>query len=452
MDRRFRLLLASTIFASGSAALSGRMITVAYPVFEIRFIATSIEMQWLMAAPVLAVCSLVLVGGRMGDYFGKRIIFRTGLMAFVVGSGLCAFSVHMWQLIAGQVLMGLGSALGLPACLSLIKQEVAADLHGKAIGMWAGLGGIFGVLGLLVGGLLIERLGWTSIFWASMIPAVIAVIIIPKERHRKVKAGEAKPPVSTAIGIFSGIFLVTLALIFGNQNSWVSVWNYLTTLGSVGALTFLIIRQNRLSAPLIPLKVFRRKLILGANIGTFLIYFSLNGLYTFMVYQLQSFYDYSPTHAGWSMIPASLMVTIFAGRFGKREKHARSFLLLGSALCSVAFAGLYLFSHDNSNYFTHFLPMIILLGLGMALLVSPITNFAMSVSNQYTGLASGVNNLIARFSGLIAIAVIGGIYYSGDPSVGVFKTCLGIMGASVVLATMFLYFLVYLPGKKGMVV
>lgn len=442
MISHYNRLLIATIFASGTMAIAGRMTSIAYVVFETHFGASIESMQWVMTAPVLVTCSLILVGGRLGDFFGKRRLFRTGLIAFSVGALLSALAPDVMWLVIGQGFVGLGMSLALPACLSLIKQEIPEERQKTAIGLWAGIGGAFGVAGLLLGGFIIETWGWSAVFYTALPLGLIAFISVPTElRVESVESSKLNVP--AVVAMFLAIALLSFSLITGNQHHWSSPSDFILLAFGIALMGVVLVWQNRSSSPIIPFKFFRNQRVLGANLGTFFMYFSLNAVYIFLIYHVQSFYGYEPTEAGWVMLPASLMVTFFASWFGKlsQKKWGDKSLKLGAFLASIGFAGLVL-SGENALYFSHLFPFIVLLGLGMALFVAPITSTALEVEPKESGLASGLNNLIARFSGLLAIGIIGGVFSMVEDQLLRFRVSAIIMASSALLATIFLVVLV----------
>lgn len=393
-----------------------------------------------MATPILAASSFILVGGRLGDFFGKRRMFRLGLFLFALGLLSCALSPNVALLIAGQLFIGLGISLSAPACLSLIKQEIDENEQGSAIGLWAGLSGAFGVLGLLLGGVIIEYLSWNALFYATLPIVLFAILVVPKEHESLTQSETISIPWAVIAALILSLFLVVWSIIQGNQDQWSSSQNFALLAVGLTAFVLVIYRQNLAKAPLIPLDIFRNKTVLGANLGTFFIYFSLNGVYIFLIYHLQSYYGYPPSHAGWAMLPASLVVAIFASFFGKLAQKGNAILYLrwGAVLVALGFTGLTLPGAD-AQYFSHFFPSILLLGFGMALFVSPITSFALDVGSKENGLASGINNMIARFSGMLAVGILGGIMAPSHSSLETFQTTAWIMAVSAVLGTLCLW-------------
>lgn len=441
ISHKNRLLLA-TIFASGTVAIVGRMTSIAYAVFQTHFGASLEAMQWVMAAPVLVTCSLILVGGRLGDFFGKRRLFRAGLLVFSIGAVLSALAQDIWLLVLGQAFIGLGMSLALPACLSLIKQEVPKEDQKTAIGLWAGIGGAFGVAGLLAGGYIIETWGWPAVFYTALPLGFIAFFSVPKELKTE-KVEDSKLNVVAVVALFLAIAFLSFSLITGNQHQWNASSDFIWLAASIALIALVLTWQNKASSPLIPFRFFRQRRVLGANLGTFFMYFSLNAVYIFLVYHVQTYYGYEPTKAGWVMLPASLVVTLFASWFGKlsQKKWGDKSLKWGAFLATIGFAGLVL-SGENALYFTHLFPFILLLGFGMALFVAPITSTALEVEAKESGLASGLNNLIARFSGLLAIGIIGGVFSMVEDQLLRFRISAIIMASSAFLATAFLVILV----------
>lgn len=393
-----------------------------------------------MAAPILAASSLILVGGRLGDFFGKRRMFRLGLFLFTLGLLSSALSPNVALLITGQLLIGFGISFSAPACLSLIKQEIDENEQGSAIGLWAGLSGAFGVLGLLLGGVIIEHLGWSALFYVTTPFVLFAMLVVPKEHNPISQVQTTSIPWAVVTALIASLFLVVWSIIQGNQDQWSGSQNFALLGAGLMAFVFIIYWQNQGKNPLIPLNIFRNKTVLGANLGTFFIYFSLNGVYIFLIYHLQSYYVYPPSQAGWAMLPASLVVAVFASIFGKLSQKGNPvrYLRWGSLIVTLGFIGLIL-PGAEAAYLTHFFPSILLLGFGMALFVSPITSFALSVSPQENGLASGINNMIARFSGMLAVGILGGIMNPNNSSLEAFQTVAWLMAVSAVLGTLCLW-------------
>ena len=444
----FFYLMSAVILCSGTMGLLGRMTATAYPIFQQYFQATIVEMQWVMTAPILAAASMILIGGRLGDFFGKRRLFRIGLIIFSLGNVLSALSVNIIYLIVGQSLIGFGMSLSAPTCLSLIKQEVSHSRQGEAIGMWAGLSGFFGVLGLFAGGIIIEQLGWQAVFYSTLLFTILAILIVPKERLNNADIEKKLINWKLAFSLFLTMFLLAYSLINGNQNTWQSLNDYIMVLIAILLFLGLIFWQNKKENPLIPMRIFKNTTVLGANLGTFFIYFSLNGIYIFLVFHLQSFYKYPPSQAGWAMIPASLMVTLFAshlGKYAQKGNKAIQMLRTGAIMTSIAFFVL-LLPGSEAGYFSHFFPAILLLGIGMALFVSPLTSFALKVSSSEGGLASGINNLIARFSGIMSVVILGGIFGIYEEGVERFRLCVLLMAVSATIGVIFLWRLI--PKKK----
>lgn len=320
----------------------------------------------------------------------------------------------------------------------MIREEVIEEKRSHAIGTWISLSGIFGVLGLFLGGIIIENLGWSSVFLLCIPMAILAVFLGGKAETTTPRTGVIEWRM--VISAFILLLFFTYSIIQNNAHSWRNQYELILFIITIICIPFFIVYQNRSAYPLIPLEIFRNKNIVGANLGTFFIYFSLNGIYIFLIYYLQICYDYSPSKSGWAMLPASLMVTFFASPFGKLSggNKFRTILLLGSILATTSYFFL-AFLDKKSEYLIHFLPFILLLGLGMSLFVSPITKSSLSIEARLSGLASGFNNFVARFSGIMAICILGSIMAQTKDQFVAYKVSMIIMGFSSLIGTIFLW-------------
>jgi len=405
-----RWILLVTILVSGMVALLGRSVSIALPTIQSAFNSNIAGIQWVMSSYAIVIASLILVCGLLGDHFGRKRILLFGIVIFVIGCLLSTFAQTIGQLIIFQAVIGLGAVMMLPACLSIINACFADSEKGWAIGLWAGYSGAFGVAGFLIGGWVLQIIGWQLIFMINIPIGIIAIVIalrfVPETNNPDAKGLDL-------VGTFwlaAGLFGVSYGLITGPIAGWT---DYLTLTGLIGgviaALLFLY-SQKRSKNPLIPLHIFSDRTVAGANAATFFLYFSLTGVYVYLVIYFQQLHGYSPLQAGAGMLPPSLMVTLFSSKFGSIADRIgpRLPLIVGPALTAIGIALLTLPGAD-ADYFTQFLPALIIFGSGMIIFVAPITKAALAVDAKYSGVASGVNNAVARVSGLMAIALLGAL-------------------------------------------
>ena len=412
-SRQGRWILTATLLASGTAFLMGTAVVVALPVIQAEF-ATSISgIQWVVNAHLLSLASLLLIGGSLGDKFGRKRIFMAGITLFGIGAVLSALAGSAGQLIAFQALQGVGSALMIPQSLAIINACFPESERGQAIGLWAGLSGGIAALGPLLGGWLVENVSWQAVFLMP-VPILMAALIVAY-----LFVPENKGPPSRRLDwpgtllIFLGLLGLAYGLISGPAGGWTPPLVLAGLIGGPIAIALFILQEKRRPDPLVPLGIFRNRLVAGANAVTLFLYFALNGVIFFLVLNLQQVQGYSPTTAGLALLPPILLITFLAGpagaladRTGPRRQMILGPLIVGTGMALLATAG------AGANYFVHFLPGMILFGLGMALVIAPLTKSALSVEPRLSGAASGVNNAVSRIAALLAIAILGAVIVS----------------------------------------
>ena len=405
-----RWILFATILVSGMAALLGRSVSIALPTIQSAFSTNIAGIQWVISSYALVIAALILICGLLGDHYGRKRILSLGIVIFVIGCLLSTFAQTIGQLIIFQAVIGLGAVLMLPACLSIINACFIESEKGWAIGLWAGYSGAFGVAGFLVGGWILQIIGWQLIYIINIPIGIISLLItlrfVPESSNPDAQRIDWVGTLWLAVGLFS----VSYGLISGPIVGWTDYVTLISLIaGVLGALLFLL-SQIRSKNPLIPLSIFRDRTVAGANTATFFLYFALTGVYVFLVIYFQQLHGYSPLQAGAAMLPPSLLVTLFSSKFGSLADRTgpRLLLIIGPALSAL---GIFLLTlpDANADYFTQFLPALILFGTGMIIFVAPITKAALAVDAKYSGVASGVNNAVARVSGLMAIAVLGAL-------------------------------------------
>jgi EmrB/QacA subfamily drug resistance transporter len=405
-----KLVLAATILASGMAFLDGTVVNIAIPVIQSSFGATLGQMQWVVNSYALILAAFILISGSFGDRYGRRRIFVYGICLFVVASFLCGVSQSIEQLIAFRTLQGIGAAMMIPGSLSIINSSFDAKEHGKAIGLWSGFAGGVAAIGPFIGGWLVEALGWPSIFSINVPLGLIALFLtlkyVPETRNPNAKQLDF---LGTVL-LLAGLLGISYALIEAPTRGLTEFWVVSSFIFGVASLVTFYFMEKRIKEPLVPFHIFSSSLVKGANLITLFLYFALNGIIFFFILNIQQLQNFSPLLAGLSMLPSILLITFLSGYGGSLSDKIgpRIPLIIGPLLVTIGIITM-IFPGENANYFTAFLPGLVLFGLGMAIVIAPVTKSALAVDVHYSGTASGVNNAVSRIASLLAIALLGAI-------------------------------------------
>src|SRR5918997_156621 len=402
-------VLAATIIDSVMAFIDGTITNVALPQIQERLGATAVDAQWIVEAYTLFLAALILVGGSLGDHYGRRRIFLLGVTIFTVASVACGLALTPGQLIAARAVQGVGGALLVPGSLAIIGASFRAENRGKAIGTWSGFSGITTAIGPILGGYLVDNVSWRAAFLLN-VPLAIAVILIAV-RH----VPESRDPAARRLDI-PGAILATVGLggiVYGliesSNAGFGSVVVILSLFLGVLALVGFVVRERRTRGPMLPLTLFRSRNFSGASLLTLLLYAGLGGALYFFPFVLIQVPGYSATAAGSSFLPfviITFLMSRWAGGLVARYG-ARLPLVLGPTITAAGFL-LFAVPGTEGSYWTTFFPAVAVQGLGMALVIAPLTTTAMnSVSGTHSGLASGVNNAVSRTASLLAIPVLG---------------------------------------------
>jgi EmrB/QacA subfamily drug resistance transporter len=412
-DRRRNLLtLVATILGSTIVFLDSTVVNVALPALSDDLDASLADQQWVVEAYLLALVSLLLVGGSLGDQFGRRRLFMIGLAGFAVTSIICGLAPNTEVLIAGRALQGLAGALLVPGSLAILAATFEGAERGKAIGTWTAWSGIATVLGPAGGGALVEAISWRAIFWIN-IPLIAITLLVAWEAGKESSDPDADRRIDW-LGIAlsaAGLGLPVYALIQQPTMGWGDPLVYGPFIGGIALFALFLVWESRMSHPLLDLSLFRVRNFAVTNIETLIVYSGLIGALFFLTLFLQQTAGYSPIEAGLATTPTSVLLFVLSPRFGKISMSTgpRLPMALGPI---VAGAGLLLLLRvgADADYVTEVLPGILLFGLGLSATVAPLTATALnSVEERHVGIASGINNGVSRVAGLLAIAVLGAL-------------------------------------------
>jgi len=404
-------VLAATILGSGITFIDGTVVNVALPVLQSELGASVSAAQWIIEGYALILSALILVGGALGDHYGRKRIFLIGSLIFAAASAWCGLSPGINNLIVARCVQGFGAALLVPGSLALISANFDKARRGRAIGTWAGFTSIAAGIGPVLGGWLIQAFSWRWIFFINIPLAVVLLLITFKY------VPESRDQDSTTNVDWVGALLATVGLggiVFGLIESNIAglaaprVIAFLV-IGVLGLVAFLFVEDKK-KQPMMPLELFRIRTFTGANLLTLFLYAGLGGLLFFLPFNLIQVQGYSPAAAGAALLP--FVITMFAlGRWagGLVERYGSKIPLVVGPL--IAGAGFALFAVPGSvdhGYWIDFFPAVMVMSFGMAVSVSPLTTTVMgAVEVRHAGLASGINNAVSRTAGLIAVAAFG---------------------------------------------
>jgi EmrB/QacA subfamily drug resistance transporter len=399
-----RAVVAATTLGSGLTLLDGTVVNIALRTIGEDLDASLAELQWITNGYLLTLASFILLGGALGDRYGRRRIFVIGTVWFAAASLLCGVAPTPVVLVVARLLQGVGAALLTPGSLAIITSVFEPDHRGRAIGAWAGLGGIAAAVGPFVGGAFVQYLSWRWIFLINL-PLAVLTVVVAQRFVPETRDPDASPQFDLA-----GAALASLALagITWGLISWGTAEGAaLGVAGVVAGVAFVVV-ERRGRHPMLPLELFRDVTFSAANAMTLVVYAALGGILFFLVIELQTVSGYGALAAGVATLPVTLCMLFLAARAGELGTRIgpRIPMTVGP-LVMAAGSLLLLLAGPDVDYLTDVLPGVLVFGLGLALMVAPLTATVLSTApDHHAGIASGINNSIARAGSLLAVAAL----------------------------------------------
>ncbi len=446
-----RWILLAAVLGSSMAMLDSTVVNVALPTIG-KSLHTSLGgLQWTVTSYTLTLAGLILLGGSLGDRMGRRRIFVTGVVWFALSSALCGLAPDIGVLIGARALQGIGGALLTPGSLAIIQASFTSEDRPRAIGAWSGLGGVAGAAGPLLGGWLVGAAGWRWIFLINLPLAVVVVLValrhVPETRD---PSAHGKFDVTGALLAALALAGITDALIEAPVSGTVLIV-VPAVIGVAAAVAFVMVERRRArpdapAPPMLPLDVFASRQFTAVNVVTFVVYAALGAVFFLLVLELQVVSGFSPLKAGLALLPATVLMLLLSARAGALAQRVGPRLLMtGGTLTSAAGVLLLTRIGPHTSYLADVVPGVAVFGLGLSATVAPLTATVLASADvRHAGVASGVNNAVARAAGLLSVAglplAVGltGAGLSASAFEGGFRAamvvCAGLLSAGAVLS------------------
>lgn len=408
MTTKQKIALTAIIIGSGVVFLDGTIVNLALPKISSGLHSDFAGLQWVIAGYLLSLSALMLLGGSLGDIYGRKRVYLLGILGFSIASLLCAISPTTGFLITFRIIQGIFGALVVPGGLAIINTNFSGMLRGRAIGTWTAGTSAIGAIGPLVGGLIIDRMSWRWIF-AIEIPLLalciwLAMVSIDESKDKRLRKLDIRGALLAMIA-FGGL---VYGLIEGSAYGWDLLPISSLMVGLVFFCLFLW-QEARTKDPMLDLTLFKSHNFSAANIATFAMYGGLNGFFFIFIIHLQNVVGFSSFKTGLVTIPVAAMMIALASRFGglASKKGPRLFMSIGPVIVGLGLLSM-LRLGSGSAFMTGVLPSVLVLGLGLSITVAPLTSTVLgSVSKNQSGIASAINNFIARAAGLIILSLLG---------------------------------------------
>ncbi len=405
-------IIAATMLASSLAFIDGSVTNVALPAIGTDLGGSAADLPWIINAYLLPLSALLLLGGAIGDHYGRRRTLITGIILFSAASAGCALAPNLATLLGSRALQGIGAALLMPSSLGILGSSFKGEARGRAVGTWAAAGAIASAVGPPLGGWLVETAGWRSIFFLNL-PVAAAAIVVAWRYVEENSEGKERLDWYGALLATAALGVMTWALTLSSSRHAASPDTTLGLCGGVLLLALFVWNEHRLGdGAMMPLTLFASRPFVGLTLLTLLLYGALGGLLVLLPYMLIVGGHYTPTQAGLALLPFSIVIgaaSRLAGRLAERTG-PRWPLTVGPLVTGVGF-GLMTLTDPTASYWTAVLPGIAVVALGMAGAVAPLTTAVLSsVDDRHTGTASGFNSAIARTGGLVATALVSAVF------------------------------------------
>lgn len=404
-----RWVLAAAVLGSGIATLDATVVGIALPAIDRSFHSDLSTLQWVVTGYAVTLAAFLLLGGALGDQFGRRRVFVIGVVWFALASALCGLAPNADTLIVARLLQGVGGALVTPASLAILQASFRPEDRARAIGAWSGLGGLATAAGPLVGGYLIAAASWRWVFFINL--PISALVVAISTRHVPESRDPARSGRVDVPGAFFAVVALaalTFALIERSDAAWSRPEVWVALVVAVLAFAAFVVTEQHRARPMLPLSAFASRQFSAVNAVTFVVYGALGGALFLLPVELQLVAGYSALQSGLALLPLTAIMLAFSARSGRLASRIgpRLQMSLGPPLVG---AGLVLLTRATSagNYAVEVLPAVLVFGAGLAVTVAPLTATAMSaLPPEHAGLASAVNNVVARAASLLAVAVL----------------------------------------------